>query len=158
MPVFFIDSMGQAPTADAFFIYRQWAQFDGPYLGGDVIGLLLGTVYALSSIISNAKSKVKSQAITLADKEEKSTFIYRNASGIYQSLTPRPKDTNGLTFSTVPSATGKYVKYDVLNYNCMQVSARIMCASQWVISTLSLLFAYVRTRKVIPNHAMALIG
>ena len=48
-------------------------------------------------------------------------------------------------------------KYDVLNYNCMQVSARIMCASQRVISTLSLLFAYVRAREVIPDHAMALI-
>ena len=109
VPVLFTDSMGQAPTTDAFLIYQQWAQLDGPYLGGDVIGLLLGTAYALYSVISNAKSKAKSQAITLADKEEKSTFIYRSASGTYQSLTPRPKDTNGLSFSTVPPATGKYV-------------------------------------------------
>lgn len=57
MPVFFTDSMGQAPTTDAFLIYRQWAQFDGPYLGGDVIGLLLGTVYALSSVIRMQRVK-----------------------------------------------------------------------------------------------------
>ena len=54
MPVFFTDSMGQAPTTDAFLIYRQWAQFDGPYLGGDVIGLLL---YALSSVIRMQRVK-----------------------------------------------------------------------------------------------------
>jgi len=83
--------------------------WDGPLPVGEILGVL---VYLLISALSS-KSSTDSQSKTKSRQDDEETYIYRRASGTPKSLTPRPKDTNGLSFSTVQPTSGKYFRTTV---------------------------------------------
>jgi len=76
----------------------------------------VGTIGAIGNIgyriITSSRESTKSKSVAIditKDKREKPITIYRYGSSSNTNLTPRPKDTGGLSFSLMPPTSGKYV-------------------------------------------------
>ena len=78
---------------------------DGPLPLGKIICLLMFLIASGStSDLSESRSNTK------RSDDNNKTYIYRRASGTAKSLTPRPTDTDGLSFSTIQPKSGKYFR------------------------------------------------
>lgn len=104
------------------------AAADGSLPIGDllVVGLFASAIVldSLSYIVgslSSSHSRTRVQEKTNDDSKQK-TYIYRSATGTAKSLTPRDKDTNGLSFSTV-QPSGKYFRTTMETVNSSGVLA-----------------------------------
>ena len=88
-----------------------------------VLGEFLLAIAVLSGMLTRSSSTTMDDVDTDTDtdsrrKNEQKTYIYRRASGTYQSMTPRPgKDSNGLSFSTIKPASGRYFRTSIESVN-----------------------------------------
>lgn len=109
-PIFYKDEIGESVLAGSLAVGSIFNPATLATLKGFAIATakitttVVGTLLALDTIsYTNSKSKSKKKT-----NKKKDTIIYRYGSSTNKNMTPRAKDTNGLSYSTIPPADGRY--------------------------------------------------